>query len=66
MKFPLIVLLSTMASVTHAAGVDSAAWDQFNTRMHELFDTTGWEFRQAIDTKQFLRYMPSPNSTLRH
>ncbi len=59
MKFPLIVLLSTMASVTHAAGVDSAAWDQFNTRMHEMFDTTGWEFRQAIDTKQITKDLQS-------
>jgi TonB family protein len=59
MKLPLIVLLSTMASVTHAAGVDSAAWDQFNTRMHEMFDTTGWEFRQAIDTKQIMKDLQS-------
>jgi colicin import membrane protein len=59
MKLPLVVLLSTMASVTHAAGVDSAAWDQFNTRMHEMFDTTGWEFRQAVDTRQITKDLQS-------
>ena len=59
MKLPLVVLLSTMASVAHAADVDSAAWDQFNTRMHEMFDTTGWEFRQAIDTKQITKELQS-------
>ncbi len=59
MKLPLVVLLSTMASVTHAAGVDSAAWDQFNTRMHEMFDTTGWEFRQTVDTKQITKDLQS-------
>lgn len=59
MKLPMVVLLSTMASVTHAAEVDSAAWDQFNTRMHEMFDTTGWEFRQAVDTRQITKDLQS-------
>ena len=59
MKLPLVVLLSTLASVTYGAGLDSAAWDQFNTRMHEMFDTTGWEFRQAVDTKQITKDLQS-------
>ena len=59
MKLPLAVLLSTMASVTYGARLDSAAWDQFNTRMHEMFDTTGWEFRQAVDTKQITKDLQS-------
>lgn len=59
MKLPLVVLLSIMASVTYGAGFDSAAWGQFNTRMHEMFDTTGWEFRQAVDTKQITEDLQS-------
>lgn len=59
MKLSMLVLLSTMTSVTHAAEVDFAAWDQFNTRMHEMFDTTGWEFRQAVDTRQIIRDLQS-------
>lgn len=59
MKLPLVVLLSTMVSVTYGAGLDSAAWDQFNTRMHEMFDTTGWEFRQAVDTTQITKDLQS-------
>jgi len=59
MKLPLAVLLSTMVSVTYGARLDSAAWDQFNTRMHEMFDTTGWEFRQAVDTKQITKDLQS-------
>lgn len=59
MKVPLVVLLFTMASVTHADAADSVEWDQFNTRMHEMFDTTGWEFRQAVDTKQITKDLQS-------
>lgn len=59
MKLPLVVLLSTMASVTYGAGLDFAAWEQFNTRMHEMFDTTGWDFRQAVDTKQIAKDLQS-------
>lgn len=59
MKLSLVVLLSTMTSVTYGAGLDSAAWDQFNARMHEMFDTTGWEFWQAVDTKHITQDLQS-------
>ncbi len=52
MKLPLIVLLSSITSMANAAEIDSAAWGQFNTRMHEMLDTTGWHFNKAMDTKQ--------------
>jgi TonB family protein len=52
MKLPLIVLLSSITSFANAAEIDSGAWSQFNTRMHEMLDTTGWHFNQAMDTKQ--------------
>jgi colicin import membrane protein len=52
MKLPLIILLSSITSMANAAEIDSGAWSQFNTRMHEMLDTTGWHFNQAMDTKQ--------------
>lgn len=52
MKLPLIVLLSSITSFANAAEIDSAAWNQFNTRMHEMLDTTGWHFNQVMDTKK--------------
>ena len=55
MRFPLFMFLSTMASVTYAATTDPTAWGQFNTRMHEMLDTTGWHFDQAMDTKQIAK-----------
>lgn len=55
MKLPLIVLLTSVTSVACAAGIDSGASSQYNTRIHEMLDTTGWRFEQAIDTKQILK-----------
>ncbi|MNY01660.1 hypothetical protein D3C86_1342010 [compost metagenome] len=52
MRLPLIVLLSSISSMASAAELDSGAWSQFNTRMHEMLDTTGWRFGGAMDTKQ--------------
>lgn len=52
MKLPLIILLSSITSMANAAEIDIGAWSQFNTRMHEMLDTTGWHFNQAMDTKQ--------------
>lgn len=53
MKLPLIVLLSSITSMANAAAeIDAGAWSQFNTRMHEMLETTGWHFNQAMDTKQ--------------
>lgn len=55
MKLPLIVLLSSITSMTCASEVDQGAWDQFNNRMHEMLDTTGWRFDQAMDTKKITK-----------
>lgn len=55
MKLPLIVFLSSITSIVCAAGIDSGALSQFNTRMHEMLDTTGWRFDQAMDTKQIIK-----------
>lgn len=52
MKIPLIVLLSSITSMANAAEIDAGSWSQFNTRMHEMLDTTGWHFNHAMDTKQ--------------
>lgn len=55
MKLPLIILLISATSATFAAGIDAGASSQFNTRMHEMQDTTGWHFNQAMDTKQIIK-----------
>lgn len=52
MKLPMIVLLSSITSMADAAEIDAASWSQFNTRMHEMLETTGWHFNRAMDTKQ--------------
>jgi TonB family protein len=55
MKFPLIFLFTSVTSMACASEIDSGAWSQFNTRMHEMLDTTGWHFNQVMDTKQIIK-----------
>lgn len=55
MKLPIILLLTSVTSMACASEIDSSAWSQFNTRMHEMLDTTGWHFNQVTDTKQIIR-----------
>lgn len=68
MKLPLIFLLTSVSSITSMASateMDSGAWYQFNSRMHEMLETTGWNFSQAVDTKQIFKEWQSNQARAR-
>lgn len=52
MKFLLPVFFVSAASMASATEIDSGISSQYNTRLQEMLDTTGWNFSNAIDTKQ--------------
>lgn len=65
MRILLIALLYFVASITYANEIDSTAWRQFNSRMHDMLDTTGWRFDQAISANQILREWQSNQARAR-
>lgn len=55
MKLPLAVFLASVTASASAAGIDHGISSQYNTRLQEMLDTTGWNFSKAMDTKQIAR-----------
>lgn len=52
MKLLSTVFFVSVVSMASAAEIDSGASNQYSTRLQEMLDTTGWDFSNAIDTKQ--------------
>lgn len=52
MKTWLTFFLAFVTSIASAAGIDPGVSNQYNTRIQEMLETTGWDFSKAIDTKQ--------------
>lgn len=52
MKLLLTVYLACVTSIAFAAAIDPGIASQYNTRLQEMLDTTGWDFSKSMDTKQ--------------
>lgn len=52
MKRLILVLCMSIASMASANEIDPGVLSQYNTRLQEMLNTTGWNFSKAIDTKQ--------------
>lgn len=52
MKRLMLVFCISMTSMASANEIDHSVLSQYNTRLQEMLDTTGWSFSKAIDTKQ--------------
>jgi colicin import membrane protein len=52
MKILSTVFFVSVATMVSAAEIDPGIATQFNTRLQEMMNTTGWSFSKAIDTKQ--------------
>jgi colicin import membrane protein len=52
MKLLLMLFLASVTSIASATEIDPGVASQYNTRLQEMLDTTGWDFPKAMDTKQ--------------